>query len=71
MFMDKKIYGNVWFSLMSGKTIGIVTMNDGYKDKAYIGLVVTGIKSEDIEHILKNGTPFPFKQAIEMTGGKL
>lgn len=66
--MVKKIYGDVWFSLMSGETIGIITMNNGVEDKAYIGLARTGDREADIKIILKKGTPFPFKQAIEMTG---
>ena len=68
--MAEKIYGDVWFSLMSGETIGIVTMNNGFKDKAYIGLAVFNDKEKDIALILERGTPFPFDQAIAMTGGK-
>lgn len=63
--IERKIYGSIWF----GK-IGIVTMNDGYNDKAYIE-VGQGIDEEsDIKYILEHGKPFPFKQAIELTGGK-
>jgi len=65
-----KIYGSVWFSLMSGELIGIVTMNNGFKDKAYIGLGRSKDKVIDIKHILKRGSPFPFEQAIALTGGK-
>lgn len=70
MIMTEKIYGDVWFSLMSGENIGIVTMNNGFEDKAYIGIARTGNQIVDIREILERGTPFPFKQAIEMTGGK-
>jgi len=64
--MKKKIiYGTVWFG-----AIGIVTMNDGFNDKAYIG-TGEGIDEDlDTKHILRRGVPFPFKQAIEITGGK-
>ena len=68
--MSEKIYGDVWFSLMSGETIGIVTMNNGFEDKAYIGLGKTGNQIVDIRGLLELGTPFPFDQAIAMTGGK-
>lgn len=46
-------------------------MNNGFKDKAYIGIVDNpDDKEADIKEILKFGTPFPFEQAIIMTGGK-
>jgi len=66
----KTIYGDVWFNLLSGECIGIVTINNGYQDKAYIGLAKSGDKELDIKIILEQGTPFPFEEAIFMTGGK-
>lgn len=60
-----KIYGAIWF----GK-IGIITINNGYGDKAYIGTGLGIDEKTDINFILTHGKPFPFKQAIEMTGGK-
>ena len=49
-----KVLGVVWFD-----KIGIVLMNNGYVDKAYIGLG-TGLDPElDIDHILAWGKPFP------------
>ncbi|NOR85906.1 hypothetical protein GQ473_07380 [archaeon] len=65
-----KTYGSVWFSLMSGETIGIVTINNGYEDKAYIGIAKCTHRNANILDIIRNGTPFPFDQAIEITGGK-
>lgn len=64
-----KIYGVVWFSqLTSSKIIGIITMNTGYKDKAYIGVCDGEDEELDKKNLLTNGSPFPFEQAIQLTG---
>ena len=62
-----KIYGVIWFIDTRG-LIGIVTMNNGYEDKAYIGIALDKDEKSDIDYILKHGSKFPFKQAIELTG---
>jgi hypothetical protein len=55
------VLGSVWF----GK-IGIVLMNNGSEDKAYIG-IGRGIDERTDETIIMNsGKPFPVKQAKEM-----
>jgi len=69
--VNEIIYGDVWFNLLSGECIGIVTMNNGYKDKAYIGMAKGIDKKQDIKTILEMGTTFPFEQAIMITGGKI
>jgi len=66
-----KVYGAVWFSQMgTTDSIGIVTFNNGHEDKAYIGIVNGTDEKEDIKQVLLNGSPFPFAQAIALTGGK-
>jgi hypothetical protein len=56
-----KVLGSVWFG-----QIGIVVMNNGFEDKAYIG-TGNGIDQGTDEIIIMNhGMPFPVKQAKEM-----
>lgn len=66
-----KVIGKVWFSTRdNGKQIGIVLMNNGFEDKAYIGLG-RGLDEEgDTEYIIAWGTPFPVQAAKLMCGGK-
>lgn len=53
-----KILGSVWFD-----KIGIVLINNGFEDKAYIGLG-TGLNQEaDEQHIREWGHPFPLNAA--------
>ena len=59
----------VWFSLHGGETVGIVLMNNGFEDKAFIGRASGVIEEEDIEFILSWGTPFPVESARLMCGG--
>jgi len=61
-----EIKGSVWFSLMSCNIIGIVTTNNGYEEKAYIGIGQGLDTQEDEKHIASYGTPFPLKQAKEL-----
>jgi len=68
---ENKVYGVVWFTLWDGDTIGIVAMNNGFEDKAYIGKGKGLSPDEDVEIICKYGAKFPFDQAIAMTGGKV
>ena len=68
-----KVYGSVWFSQMNTiGVIGIISCNNGYEDKAYIGIIncPSMDKDDDVNIILERGTPFPFEQAIALTGGK-
>ena len=70
--MDKeyKLLGRaVWFTLNGGENIGIVLMNNGYEDKAYIGKGAGFDEDADIEDILKYVTPFPVESARLMCGG--
>lgn len=70
--MDKnhKVLGKFWFTLHCGELIGIVLMNNGFQDKAYIGIGQGVCESDDIEFILSWGTPFPIESARLMMGGK-
>lgn len=61
-----KIKGSIWFSLMNKINIGIVVINNGYEDKAYIGTVKGDDEKIDEKDIASNGTPFPLKQALEL-----
>ena len=61
-----KIKGSIWFSLISGTMIGIVVMNNGYEDKAYIGIGTGLDEKQDEQQLARDGTPFPLKQALEL-----
>ena len=58
------VLGSVWFD-----RIGIVLMNNGFEDKAYIGTALGFDQKKDEKYIMENGKPFPVKQAKEMIGG--
>jgi len=65
-----KIIGSVWFSSMqviSGMgNIGIVIINNGRSEKAYIGVGLGEDQRVDEELIAKVGAYFPLKQAKEL-----
>jgi len=58
---NKKILGAVWFN-----QIGIVLINNGFENKAYIGTGSGIFEEDDIEYISNHGMPFPVKQAEEI-----
>jgi len=58
----------VWFTLHEGECIGIVLMNNGFEDKAYIGRGQGINQDDDIKFILQWGTPFPVTAAKIMCG---
>jgi hypothetical protein len=61
----EKYIGAVWF----GKT-GIVLMNNGYEDKAYIGAGNGEDEQKDIQTILRSGIPFSVHSARLMINNK-
>lgn len=63
---EKKILGSVWFSPMYGKSIGIVLINNGYKEKAYICSVNGLDQKTDEEYIAKYGAKFPLEMARKL-----
>ena len=64
---ERKVYGATWFTTHKG-TIGIVAFNNGYEDKAYIGVVAGEDPERDVAELLERGVPFPFEHAVKMTG---
>ena len=65
-----KVYNAIWFTQLRGPIIGLVTCNNGYEDKAYIGTAEGENEEQDINHILATGAPMDFAIAIQLTGGK-
>ena len=59
--MKSKIKGSVWFN-----KIGIVLIDNGYEEKAYIGVGYGINQKDDEDHIIKSGTPFPLESAKVM-----
>ena len=68
--MEVKILGSVWFTPMQSQilegNIGIVLVDTGYEEKAYIGLGKGADQKDDEILISKFGGPFPLKQAKEL-----
>jgi hypothetical protein len=64
-----KLLGVVWFTLFDGECIGIVLMNNGFEDKAYIGRGKGLYEPDDIEFILAWGSTFPVESARLLVGG--
>ena len=56
--VENNYIGAVWFN-----KIGIVLMNNGYEDKAYIGEGKGEDEQDDIKVILRSGVPFPVNAA--------
>ena len=67
--MMNNIKGSIWFTQMTGQTIGIVVIASLPVDKAYIGLGKGFNEKEDEQYIANRGTPFPLNQAKELCGG--
>jgi len=63
-----KTYGYTWFTTGRGELLCLVAMNNGYEDKAYIGVCRGVDEEEDVKHTLDHGAKFPFKQAMEVIG---
>lgn len=65
--MANKILGHIWFNSLKG-SFGIVVVDNGHEEKAYIGIgIANGLSEEqDIETIVKYGAKFPLKQAKEL-----
>ena len=65
-----KIIGSVWFSSLqatsNNKIIGIVLIDNGRSEKAYIGFGDGIDQKEDEKLIAKVGGVFPLKQAKEL-----
>lgn len=61
--MKSKILGSVWY----GK-IGIVLIDDGYEQKAYIGIGFGISQDEDEQFIANYGTPFDLEFTKRMVG---
>ena len=62
---ESKKLGSVWFG-----AIGIVLMNNGHEEKAYIGSGLGFNQEADEKRILEWGKPFPVKQAREIIFGE-
>jgi len=60
-----KILGSVWFDAV-GKRFGIVVINNGDEEKAYLGVAGGYDKQVDEDQIVKWGAKFPVKQAKEL-----
>lgn len=60
-----KIVGSIWFSSMKGH-FGIVVVDNGCEEKAYLGIAEGNDEQEDEQLIAKHGAKFPLKQAKEM-----
>jgi hypothetical protein len=67
---EHKFIGVCWFTLHGGELIGVVLMNNGFEDKAYVGKGEGIYEPDDISFILAWGTPFPVESARLMIGGK-
>ncbi len=71
--VKKKLFnvlGQVWFTLRQDQIIGIVLMNNGHEDKAYIGMGKGEDEQSDVDFILAWGKPFPVEAARLMCGGR-
>lgn len=64
----KLLASPIWFTLHDGECIGILIMNDGFQDKAYIGRGEGQSELADIDHILAWGTKFPIDSAKVLFG---
>lgn len=63
----RKVLGVTWYTSQAN-TIGIVALDNGFEEKAYIGVGLFGNEDLDIEHIAAYGAHFPIKQAKEIIG---
>jgi len=61
-----KIKGSVWFSPLNGKIIGIVLVDNGYEEKAYIGNGIGLDQEQDEKMIAKTGAKFPLELAKKL-----
>lgn len=61
--MNYKILGSVWYG-----TIGMVLIDDGYEQKAYIGIGYGDNQKEDEQHIASYGMPFDLEFTKKMVG---
>jgi hypothetical protein len=66
--VKEKIIGRIWFT-PQGTTIGIVLVNDGFENKAYIGVGEGADSDEDEKYIASHGSPFPIHAAKMLMGG--
>lgn len=57
-----KILGVSWYNNMAG-AIGLVLMNNGFEDKAYIGQAPGQDEDADTQYVLDHGAPFPVDAA--------
>lgn len=60
---------SVWYTLKEGLTIGIVTVDNGFEIKKYIGRGIGLDKRIDEQIIAENGVPF-YGSGIVPTGVK-
>ena len=60
-----KILGSIWFSSML-EHFGIVLVDNGHEEKAYIGKCDGDNQTLDEITIAKTGAKFPLKQAKEL-----
>ena len=72
MFLDTeaeamKILGSTWFTEMGG-LVGIVVVDTGFEEKAYIGAAAGYNESEDEQTIAARGAKFPLSMAKELCG---
>jgi hypothetical protein len=61
---NKKIVGVRWFT--GRDSIGLVVIDNGFEEKAYIGHVNGEDIDADIQFIIDYGTYFPIKQAKDL-----
>lgn len=55
---ERKVLGDIWFNYGS-VCIGIVLMNNGHEEKAYIGTADGRDRVVDTDNIMRNGARFP------------
>jgi len=60
-----EIIGSIWFSGLSGH-FGIVIINNGFEEKAYLGPCIKNNQEEDELFISKMGAPFPIDIAKQL-----
>jgi hypothetical protein len=64
-----RVIGNTWFTAWEN-TIGVVLINDGFEDKAYIDVVEGILEEDDVKKIINYGARFPVDAARLLLGVK-
>jgi hypothetical protein len=63
----QKVISSVWFTPMGGSQIGIVIIDNGFEEKAYIGNGgPDNTQDLDEQHIAETGAKFPLNVAKQL-----